>query len=212
MKVTFNISNANAVIEDNKLTLSLNTAELKEVAKAIQNLVPLSSLNPKDTFKIGDETFIVLEKNANEVKVIRIGFAYSDKKFGENSDWKTSPVRELLNGEYYDRIAAVVGEDAIIPFERDLTSLDGLDDYGTCVDKISLLTAAEYAKYHKILGLMSNYPDWWWTITPYSTPSNDYSRGVCYVRSFGALGWGGCGYGGGVRPFLILDSSTLVSR
>ena len=77
--------------------------------------------------------------------------------------------------------------------------------------KISLLSASEYAKYHKILGLKSNYPDWWWTITPASTPSNDYSRYVCFVLSYGILGWGGCGCCRGVRPFLNLEPSILVS-
>jgi len=94
--------------------------------------------------------------------------------------------------------------------DRDLISLDGLDDYGACTDKVSLLTAAEYAKYHKILGLKSNYPDWWWLITPASTPSNDYARCVCVVISCGFLRWGVCVYSFGVRPFLNLESSIMV--
>lgn len=105
----------------------------------------------------------------------------------------------------------MVGASNIISMERDLTSLDGLDDYGTCDDKISLLSASEYAKYHKILGLKSNYPDWWWTITPVSTPSNVYTRNVCYVFSNGILSWSDCGCCGGVRPFLNLEPSILVS-
>ena len=116
----------------------------------------------------------------------------------------------MLNNEYFKKIAAIIGENNIISMDRDLTSLDGLDDYGTCTDKVSLLTAAEYAKYHKILGLKSNYPDWWWLITPASTPSNNYARCVCYVNSYGILGWGGCGYTSGVRPFLNLESSISV--
>ena len=83
-------------------------------------------------------------------------------------------------------------------------------DYGTCTDKVSLLTSAEYAKYHKILGLKPNYPDWWWLITPASTPSNDYSRYVCIVYSYGILDWRGSGYSDGVRPFLTLESSISV--
>lgn len=116
----------------------------------------------------------------------------------------------MLNKEYFKKIAAIIGENNIISMDRDLTSLDGLDDYGTCTDKVSLLTATEYAKYHKILGLKSNYPDWWWLITPASTPSNDYARDVCGVCSYGVLDWGGCGCAGGVRPFLNLESSISV--
>lgn len=175
-----------------------------------KNSVKLSDLKPKNEFKIGDEVFIVLEQTESGTRVIAKEFAYRDVKFGDNSVWKVSPIRKILNNEYFKKIAAIIGEKNILSMDRDLTSLDGLDDYGTCADKVSLLTAAEYAKYHKVLGLKSNYPDWWWLITPASTPSNDYSRSVCFVDSNGVLVWNGCGCSGGVRPFLNLDSSILV--
>lgn len=172
--------------------------------------VKLSDLKPKDEFKIGDEVFIVLEHTDNGTRVIAKEFAYRDVKFGDNSDWKVSPIRKTLNNEYFKKIAAIIGEKNILSMDRDLTSLDGLDDYGTCTDKVSLLTAAEYAKYHKILGLKSHYPDWWWLITPASTPRNDYSRRVCVVDSGGVLDWNVCDYSDGVRPFLNLESSISV--
>ena len=175
-----------------------------------KNDVKLSDLKPKDEFKIGDEVFIVLEQTENGTRVIAKEFAYCDVKFGDNSDWKASPIRKTLNNEYFKKIAAIIGEKNIITMDRDLISLDGLDDYGTCTDKVSLLTSAEYAKYHKILGLKSNYPDWWWLITPVSTPSNDYARFVCVVCCDGALSWNGCGYSKGVRPFLTFESSISV--
>lgn len=175
-----------------------------------KNSVKLSDLKPKDEFKIGDEVFIVLEQTDNGTRVIAKEFTYCDVKFGDNSDWKASPIRKTLNNEYFKKIAAIIGEKNILTMDRDLTSLDGLDDYGTCTDKVSLLTSAEYAKYHKILGLKPNYPDWWWLITPASTPSNDYSRGVCVVDSRGILCWFVCDFSFGVRPFLTLESSISV--
>ena len=175
-----------------------------------KNSVKLSDLKPKDEFKIGDEVFIVLEQTDNGTRVIAKEFTYCDVKFGDNSDWKASPIRKTLNNEYFKKIAAIIGEKNILTMDRDLTSLDGLDDYGTCTDKVSLLTSAEYAKYHKILGLKPNYPDWWWLITPASTPSNDYSRRVCIVSSNGFLSWLGCDFSLGVRPFLTLESSISV--
>lgn len=208
--MTITIDKANVSIENGKVIIDLDSAQLENILNS--GKVVLSSLKPKDTFMLGDERFIVLEHTDKGTRVISEKFAYSDVKFGECSDWRKSPIRSTLNNEYYNRIAKIVGKGNIISMDRDLTSLDGLDDYGSCTDNISLLTAAEYAKYHRILGLKSEYPDWWWTITPASTPSNDYSRGVCYVRSYGVLDWNDCDYSDGVRPFLTLESSVLVLK
>lgn len=206
MQIT--IDSANVKIENGKVTIDLNPEQL--AALTCSNKVELSTLKPGDEFKLGDEVFIVMEHTDKGTKVISKEFAYEEVKFGDNSNWNTSPIRRMLNNEYFKKIAAIIGENNIISMDRDLTSLDGLDDYGTCTDKVSLLTAAEYAKYHKILGLKSNYPDWWWLITPASTPSNNYARSVCFVDSRGVLSWGGCDYTCGVRPFLNLESSISV--
>lgn len=207
MRIT--IDRVNVSVEGEKLIIDLDSAQLENILNA--DKVQLSTLKPKDEFKIGNEVFIVLEQSDNGTKVISKEFAYTNRAFGDCSDWKKSSIRTLLNGDYYNKIAKLVRASNIISMERDLTSLDGLDDYGTCNDKISLLSASEYAKYHKILGLKSNYPDWWWTITPGSTPSNAYTRSVCSVDSHGILSWDGCGCWLGVRPFLNLEPSILVS-
>ena len=204
-----NIDKVNISVENGKVIIDLDSAQLENILDA--DKVQLSTLKPKDEFKIGDEVFIVLEQSDNGTKVFSTEFAYTNKALGDCSDWKKSPIRTLLNGDYYNKIAKLVGASNIISMERDLTSLDGLDDYGTCNDKISLLSASEYAKYHKILGLKSNYPNWWWTITPASAPSNDYDRGVCCVSSNGILFWNSCGFCYGVRPFLNLEPSIWVS-
>lgn len=172
----------------------------------------LYDLAPGEEFLIGEEVYMVLEHRGGGVsRVIRKELLRDAREFGSNADWRESQIRGYLNGEYYERVSSFIGRENIIEFSRDLTSLDGLDDYGSCIDKISLLTAFEYAKFHSIFGARSRYRDWWWTITPFSTPSNDYARYVCCVRSGGALGWYDCDYCNGVRPFLSLNSSLLVS-
>lgn len=206
MKIT--IDKANVKIDDGKIIIDVDSVQLDNILN--MGKVQLSTLKPRDIFKMGDEEFIVLEQTDAGTRVIAKRFAYSNKRFGDCADWKQSQVRSLLNGEYYNKICKLVGANNIIPMNRDLTSIDGLDDYGTCIDKITLLSANEYAKYHKILGLKSNYPDWWWLITPASTPSNCYTRDVCYVYPSGVLRWDGCGCCNGVRPFLTLDPSIFV--
>ena len=206
MQIT--IDSANVKIENGKVTIDLNPEQF--TALTCSNKVELSTLKSGDEFKLGDEVFIVLEQTDKGTRVISKEFAYEEVKFGDNSNWNTSPIRRMLNNEYFKKIAAIIGENNIISMDRDLTSLDGLDDYGTCTDKVSLLTAAEYAKYHKILGLKSNYLNWWWLITPASTPSNNYARGVCYVNSNGVPNWNDCDWTNGVRPFLNLESSISV--
>lgn len=206
MQITIN--NANVKIENGKVTIDLNPEQI--AALTCSNKVKLSTLKPKDEFKLGNEVFIVLEQTDNGTRVISKEFAYDNVKFGDDSDWKVSPIRKTLNNEYFKKIAATIGEKNILSMDRDLTSLDGLDDYGSCTDKVSLLTIAEYAKYHKILGLKSNYRYSWWLITPTSTPSNcDYNY-VCYVNSRGILYGYICDSHNGVRPFLNLESSISV--
>ena len=210
MQIT--IDSANVKIENGKVIIDVdpNQRGWFDTIPIAKCSVKLSYLKPKDEFKIGDEVFIVLEQTENGTRVIAKEFAYCDVKFGDNSDWKVSPIRKTLNNEYFKKIAAIIGEKNILTMDRDLTSLDGLDDYGTCTDKVSLLTSAEYAKYHKIIGLKSDYPDWWYLITLASTPSNDYDRSVCAVSSSGIFCWGGCICSYGVRPFLTLESSISV--
>ena len=199
-------------IKDGKLVIDIDPSQhsfFEDLLKK-KNSVKLSDLKPKDEFKIGDEVFIVLEQTEEGTIVISKEFAYCNMKFGDNSDWKVSPIRKTLNNEYFKKIAAIIGEKNILTMDRDLTSLDGLDDYGTCTDKVSLLTSAEYVKYHKILGLKSNYPDWWWLITPASTPSNDDYLDVCVVRPNGIFDWVGSDIRESVRPFMTLNSSISV--
>lgn len=208
-KMQITIDSADVKIENGKVTIDVDPTKINDILNICK--VKLSTLKPGDEFKLGDEVFIVLEHTDDGTRVISKEFAYSNIKFGDCNNWKKSIIRiKLLGQEYYQKISSIVGKDNIIPMIRDLTSLDGLDDYDSCIDVISLLTAAEYAKYHKILGLKSDYPDWWWLITAASTPSNDYARGVCCVYSSSILDWNDCDCSRGVRPFFTLESSIFV--
>lgn len=171
----------------------------------------LGDAKPGEVVKIGDREWVILEQLSEGTAVITKDFIET-MRFGNSSDWRVSLTREKLNKEFIKELITAIGELGVVEIERDLISLDGLDDYGTCKDRVSLLTATEYAKYHKVLGLKSSYPDWWSLITPYSAPSNGYHSSVCCVDCDGTVNWGNYDFTVGVRPFCVLDSSILVSR
>lgn len=128
----------------------------------------------------------------------------------ESNDWIKSQLREYLNTDFIEKIADEIGEENIIPFNRNLLSLDGQTEYGECEDKVSLLTVDEYRKYRS---LIPNTADcWWWLVTPWSTPCNDYKTAVTVVSSSGNVGSNFCNCNIGVRPFCIFSSSIFESE
>lgn len=129
-----------------------------------------------------------------------------DERF---SDWAGSQLREYLNTEFFEKISDEIGEENIITFNRDLTSLDGQTEYGECEDMVSLLTIDEYRKYRKLIPNTNYY---WWLISPWSTPCNDWNRSVAVVAPAGNVGNGDCNSGGGVRPVCIFSSLIFESE
>ena len=134
-----------------------------------------------------------------------------DMQFDSSSnDWKISGLREYLNNEFYEELAEVIGSDNIIPFKRDLLTLDGLTEYGTCEDKISLLTVDEYRKYRALIPNTDDY--WWWLITADSCKSNNDNTWVRVVSPRGGFSYDSRNSDGGVRPVCIFSSSIFESE
>ena len=131
-----------------------------------------------------------------------------DKVFDyDSNDWRKSSLREYLNGDFRKKL-----EDAgvkLVEFERDLISLDGQTEYGTCRDFVSLLTPHEYQKYRKNL---PNKDYWWWMIAPWSTPCNGYKYYTTVVAPSGNFCSIRCNDNCGVRPVCIFDSSIFESQ
>lgn len=159
--------------------------------------------------EIAGEEFIILDVFENGVLCLSKDFAYHDTMFDDNSNnYANSEIRRTLNAKYFKKIADVVGEENIIECEIDLTSDDGLDDYGKVTDKVGLLTADMYRKYNRII---EKYPvnDWWWLSTPHSTEHRGWKCTVRCVYDGGTLNYDYCCYCYGVRPFLIFNSSIF---
>ena len=182
--------------------------EVTELKK--ENLVSIrKKLGIGDTFDLIGLKWKILDKT--DAGYVCLAEALEDEKqFDKNSsDWKKSSLREYLNGEFLEKLSDAVGKENIISFERDLFSLDGQTEYGSCEDKVSLLTVDEYRKYRNMI---PNTDDgWWWLITPWSTPCNDYERSVSVVSPSGYFSFGNCYSYHGVRPFCIFSSSIFES-
>lgn len=161
-----------------------------------------------DEFELADINWKILD--ITDAGYMCIGDSLGDKKFDENSsDWNESSLREYLNNEFYEKIAREVGRENIISSKRNLLSLDGQTEYGESDDFVSLLTVDEYRKYRK---LIPNTGDWWWLVTPWSTPCNEYSKTGTVVSPSGGIIGRNCSGHGGVRPFCIFSSSIFESE
>lgn len=163
------------------------------------------------TITVAATEFIVLEKQDDKVICLTRDLAFEDEKFDKNSNnYATSDVKKKLDNEFLPKLVEAVGADNILDVDIDLTSDDGLDDYGSVKDKIGLLTDSMYRKYNRII---ENYPvdNWWWLATPYSTPHRGYRSLVRCVSRIGTLFIGSCGRNCGVRPFCIFSSAIFES-
>ena len=134
-----------------------------------------------------------------------------ERAFDENNknDWRSSSLRRELNGAFLDALVAE-GADraAFLDWESDLTADDGMTDYGTAVDKIALRSDVLCRKYREITPPVD---EWCWNLTPW-TCDPEYSYGVRYVYSSGAMAWSNAYFGyGGVRPLCYLKSEISVS-
>lgn len=179
------------------------------VLKATSNSINLlEGLGIGDTFELVDTTWKILD--ITSAGYICLADSIEDMKFDSDSNnWENSDLRDYLNEGFLEKIAAEIGLENIVPFERDLLSLDGQTEYGKCEDKVSLLTVDEYRKYRNLIPNTKDY--WWWLVSPWSTPCNDYKRAVAVVSSAGNFVNNDCNISFGVRPVCIFSSSIFES-
>jgi hypothetical protein len=159
---------------------------------------------------VGEYDFLVLERSGDTVVVILKTIYKEEVKFGSDNDFRGSNVQKICR-EFAEKIISIVGEDNIVEHTVDLTSDDGLRDYGTIREKCSLLTTELYRRYVDILDL-DRLDQYWWLATPWSVPRHDCSLMVNVVSPRGGILNDFCGTGiHGVRPFLILKSDIFES-
>lgn len=193
------------VLQEQINDLRNEIAVLKATSKSIN--LP-EGLGIGDTFELADTTWKILD--ITSAGYICLADSIEDMKFDSDSNnWENSGLRSYLNGEFFEKMTAEIGLENIVPFERNLLSLDGQTEYGKCEDKVSLLAVDEYRKYRSLIPNTKDY--WWWLVSPWSTPCNDYKKSVAVVSSAGCFNYNSCDCYDGVRPVCIFSSSIFES-
>lgn len=191
--------------------IELTEEQVRQIAESftVKPSVRLGDVPVGQVVKLGEYEFVVLEHNNGTTQLIMKDILEDDVKFGEdNNDYRKSNVRKMLD-EFADKLASIVGGDNIIQHAVDLTSEDGLKDYGSVMERVSLLTAEKYRKFVDILDM--HKPDvWWWLATPHSTSRHENDEWVKCVSPRGYFGGGSCYGNYAVRPFCILNSDLFI--
>ena len=170
----------------------------------------LDDIPVKGTFKLGKHEMVVLEHSRDTAAVISRSLLIDSMKFGENNNFDGSAVDKEC-AKFAEEIAAIVGAENLVKHTVDLTSDDGLKEYGKIKRRASLLTADLYRRYVEVLD-KHKINKWWWLATPHSTARHGNANWVKCVSPSGIVGSNYYGNGsGGERPFCILKSNIFVS-
>lgn len=125
--------------------------------------------------------------------------------FGSNNNYTESSIRKYLKECKLAKDIESKYKKKIVPFENNLLSMDGFDDYGVVKDDVlSILNFDLFRKCGNRLPLI-DCP--YWLSTPTQTPSRKDSSYVQIVCSNGDVYCYDCRWRGrGVRPFFITES------
>lgn len=172
------------------------------MTKQEQTETKLWKLWQGDIFKWGEKEYILLDIINGGYLCLAKDVWFKSKFDDQTNDWSKSQLRGDIATNANDFIPDI---DKLMLFDRDLTTDDGLIDYGHSTDdSISILTCDEYRKYRKYIPTTNA---WCWTITA-TTTNNRFIR--CVIPD-GSLDYSSIAFvNGGVRPLICLDKDTLV--
>lgn len=208
MKITERIATAISNSCD-RHGIDLREAEIDLIAVdllwdgVVDNTTTIDELEQGAVFKWGKKEYIKLDATSAGCLCLAKDVWFKSKFDDQTNDWSKSQLRGDIATKAIDFIPDI---DKLMLFDRDLTTDDGLTDYGYCYDDaISMLTCDEYRKYRKFIPTTDER---YWTIT---ADSIIYSPFVRFIYSDGALNGGNtyCEHVG-VRPLICLANDTLV--
>ena len=174
-----------------------------------ENKTLFPGVKPGETFKIGGMEFIRFADTPAGTPIVLKDIAFRSR-FGDNNDFRSSDILKRLQEEFLPKIIDAVGEDNVLEFETDLTTLDGLKNYGTMRSRISIPNFDFYRANVAVFD-MYNPGTWWWLATADSAKPHYDPHWITCVSPAGFYGDGCVNVGRGVRPFCILKSSIFGS-
>ena len=193
---------------------------IKLVEKALEILkseekkekVVLSSLKPGETFMIGEHEFIVLEQNYGTTNVISKNLMAQNVLFdGDTRDYNKSALKKYIDEKIKPIILENVGAGNLVEHSVPLTSVDNQNEFNDCICEVRPITFDEAREYNDLL-VNEDLPDYYWTLTPWSTDERGLKYAIAIVSPSGGIINSNCDYDGGVRPFCILKSNIFVSK
>lgn len=144
---------------------------------------PITSIalpKPGEHFNYKGMEFIALNEEQGGLLAVAAKTLPEEMPFDKDdcNDWRSSTLREYLNKEYIENF----NEEDLLPFTSDLTADNGMKDYGTCEDKLAILSDAHYRKYREYTPEYDKV--YVWSITPWScSPTHAYNERVVIART-----------------------------
>lgn len=193
---------------------------IKLVEKALEILksrekkgkVVLNSLKPGETFMIGEHEFIVLEQNYETTNVISKNLMAEDVQFDKNTiDYKKSALKRYIEEKIRPIILENIGAGNLVEHSVALTSVDNQSVFKDCICDIRPITFDEAREYNGLL-VNEDLPEYYWTITPWSTSERGFEYSISVVSPSGDINGIYCLSSRGVRPLCIFSPNLFESE
>ena len=174
--------------------------------------VVLRSLKPGETFMIGEHEFIVLKQNYETTNVISKNLMAENVRLdGNTRDYNKSALKKYIDEKIKPIILENVGAGNLVEHSVPLTSVDNQNEFNDCICDVRPITFDESREYNDLL-VNEDLPDYYWTITPWSTAERGFKYAIVIVSPSGFIIYDCCNFSCGVRPFCILKSNIFVSK
>ena len=193
---------------------------IKLVEKALEILkseekkekVVLRSLKPGETFMIGEHEFIVLEQNYETTNVISKNLMAENVRFdGDTRDYNKSALKKYIDEKIKPIILENVGAGNLVEHSVPLTSVDNQNEFNDCICDVRPITFDESREYNDLL-VNEDLPDYYWTITPWSTAERGWKYSIAVVSPSGDIDRNYCFGNRGVRPLCIFSPNLFESE